>query len=133
MIPIGRGQRELIIGDRATGKTSVALDTILNQQQDPGRPQAIPGAAAFEQRHSLAAGEPLRALVLRQRDRRDQNRVIFGPSYRLAVKAALSPAASASAKAWSVFGSLHRATSATSSAWWVSMITVGTVPEARKK
>ena len=32
MIPIGRGQRELIIGDRQTGKTAVALDTILNQK-----------------------------------------------------------------------------------------------------
>ncbi len=32
MIPIGRGQRELIIGDRATGKTTVAIDTILNQK-----------------------------------------------------------------------------------------------------
>ncbi|KAL4302232.1 hypothetical protein GQ457_10G024540 [Hibiscus cannabinus] len=32
MIPIGRGQRELIIGDRQTGKTAVATDTILNQQ-----------------------------------------------------------------------------------------------------
>ena len=32
MIPIGRGQRELIIGDRGTGKTAVALDTILNQK-----------------------------------------------------------------------------------------------------
>src|SRR4029077_13948263 len=31
-IPIGRGQRELIIGDRQTGKTAVALDTILNQK-----------------------------------------------------------------------------------------------------
>src|ERR1700749_119857 len=31
LIPIGRGQRELIIGDRQTGKTAVALDTILNQ------------------------------------------------------------------------------------------------------
>ncbi|MEO0453041.1 MAG: F0F1 ATP synthase subunit alpha [Verrucomicrobiota bacterium] len=31
MIPIGRGQRELIIGDRATGKTTVAIDTIINQ------------------------------------------------------------------------------------------------------
>ena len=30
MIPIGRGQRELIIGDRQTGKTAVALDTIIN-------------------------------------------------------------------------------------------------------
>ena len=32
MIPIGRGQRELIIGDRQTGKTSIAVDTILNQK-----------------------------------------------------------------------------------------------------
>src|SRR5690606_32093679 len=32
MIPIGRGQRELIIGDRQTGKTSIALDTILSQK-----------------------------------------------------------------------------------------------------
>ena len=31
LVPIGRGQRELIIGDRQTGKTSVAIDTILNQ------------------------------------------------------------------------------------------------------
>ena len=34
LIPIGRGQRELIIGDRQTGKTAVALDTILNQKVD---------------------------------------------------------------------------------------------------
>ena len=32
MIPIGRGQRELIIGDRQTGKTSIAIDTIINQK-----------------------------------------------------------------------------------------------------
>ena len=32
MIPIGRGQRELIIGDRETGKTAITLDTILNQK-----------------------------------------------------------------------------------------------------
>jgi F-type H+-transporting ATPase subunit alpha len=34
MIPIGRGQRELIIGDRQTGKTAVAIDTILNQKTE---------------------------------------------------------------------------------------------------
>ncbi len=34
MIPIGRGQRELIIGDRQTGKTSIAVDTILNQASE---------------------------------------------------------------------------------------------------
>ncbi len=33
MIPIGRGQRELIIGDRGTGKTTIAIDTIINQAQ----------------------------------------------------------------------------------------------------
>ena len=40
MIPIGRGQRELIIGDRQTGKTTVAIDTILNQKSfyDQGNP-----------------------------------------------------------------------------------------------
>ena len=32
LVPIGRGQRELIIGDRQTGKTQVAIDTILNQK-----------------------------------------------------------------------------------------------------
>lgn len=34
MIPIGRGQRQLIIGDRQTGKTSIAIDTIINQKND---------------------------------------------------------------------------------------------------
>lgn len=34
MIPIGRGQRELIIGDRQTGKTSIAIDTIINQRSN---------------------------------------------------------------------------------------------------
>jgi F-type H+-transporting ATPase subunit alpha len=32
MTPIGRGQRELIIGDRGTGKTALAIDTIINQK-----------------------------------------------------------------------------------------------------
>ena len=34
LVPIGRGQRELIIGDRQTGKTAVAIDTIINQQEN---------------------------------------------------------------------------------------------------
>jgi F-type H+-transporting ATPase subunit alpha len=40
MIPVGRGQRELIIGDRQTGKTAVAIDTIINQKEffDKGQP-----------------------------------------------------------------------------------------------
>jgi F-type H+-transporting ATPase subunit alpha len=40
MIPIGRGQRELVIGDRQTGKTAICLDTIINQKEfyDAGKP-----------------------------------------------------------------------------------------------
>src|SRR5690625_3883695 len=40
MIPIGRGQRELVIGDRQTGKTAICIDTIINQKEfyDAGEP-----------------------------------------------------------------------------------------------
>ena len=41
MIPIGKGQRELIIGDRKTGKTAVAIDTIINQKQYWGTKDAV--------------------------------------------------------------------------------------------
>ncbi|MEX1178337.1 MAG: F0F1 ATP synthase subunit alpha [Nitriliruptor sp.] len=41
MTPIGRGQRELIIGDRQTGKTAIALDAIINQKQLWGTPEAV--------------------------------------------------------------------------------------------
>jgi F-type H+/Na+-transporting ATPase subunit alpha len=41
MTPIGRGQRELIIGDRQTGKTAIAIDTIINQKQLWGTDDAV--------------------------------------------------------------------------------------------
>jgi len=41
MVPIGRGQRELIIGDRATGKTTIAIDTIINQKSEPKETRPI--------------------------------------------------------------------------------------------
>jgi F-type H+-transporting ATPase subunit alpha len=41
MIPIGKGQRELIIGDRKTGKTAIAIDAIINQKQYWGTPDAV--------------------------------------------------------------------------------------------
>ncbi|OGR47275.1 MAG: F0F1 ATP synthase subunit alpha [Elusimicrobia bacterium GWC2_65_9] len=53
MIPIGRGQRELIIGDRQTGKTAVAIDTIINQKNQPNRPICI--YVAVGQRQSTVA------------------------------------------------------------------------------
>lgn len=55
MIPIGRGQRELIIGDRGVGKTALALDAILNQKQDPGRRQIICIYVAIGQKNSKIA------------------------------------------------------------------------------
>jgi F-type H+-transporting ATPase subunit alpha len=43
MIPIGRGQRELIIGDRSTGKTAIAIDTIINQRENYERGEPVYG------------------------------------------------------------------------------------------
>ncbi len=57
MIPIGRGQRELIIGDRKTGKTAVALDAIVNQKQYWGTPEAVVCIyVAIGQKESTVAG-----------------------------------------------------------------------------
>jgi F-type H+-transporting ATPase subunit alpha len=50
MIPIGRGQRELIIGDRATGKTTIAIDTIINQSRIN---KANEGKAGFRPLYSI--------------------------------------------------------------------------------
>lgn len=55
MIPVGRGQRELIIGDRQTGKTSIVLDAILNQSQDAGRPPVVCVYVAIGQKNSKIA------------------------------------------------------------------------------
>ncbi len=55
MIPIGRGQRELIIGDRATGKTTVAIDTILNQRNEPEARRPICIYVAVGQKESKTA------------------------------------------------------------------------------
>ena len=52
IIPIGRGQRELIIGDRQTGKTAVALDAILNQLHDKGRKRPVCIYVAIGQKES---------------------------------------------------------------------------------
>ncbi len=41
LVPIGRGQRELIIGDRGIGKTAIALDTIINQKSNWGTPDGV--------------------------------------------------------------------------------------------
>ena len=55
MIPIGRGQRELLIGDRATGKTTVAIDTIINQRFEPEESRPICIYVAIGQKESKTA------------------------------------------------------------------------------
>jgi F-type H+-transporting ATPase subunit alpha len=55
MIPIGRGQRELIIGDRQTGKTAVAIDMILNQKIEPAQKRPICIYVAIGQKESTVA------------------------------------------------------------------------------
>jgi F-type H+/Na+-transporting ATPase subunit alpha len=55
MIPIGRGQRELIIGDRATGKTVIAIDTIINQKFEPKEKRPICIYVAIGQKESKTA------------------------------------------------------------------------------
>ncbi len=55
MIPIGRGQRELIIGDRGTGKTTIAIDTILNQKNEPAESRPVCVYVAVGQKESKTA------------------------------------------------------------------------------
>ena len=55
MVPIGRGQRELLIGDRATGKTTVAIDTIINQRFEPEESRPICIYVAIGQKESKTA------------------------------------------------------------------------------
>jgi F-type H+-transporting ATPase subunit alpha len=57
MIPIGRGQRELIIGDRQTGKSTIALDTIINQKEfyDRGEPVYCVYVATGQKASTIAA------------------------------------------------------------------------------
>ena len=57
MIPVGRGQRELIIGDRQTGKTAVAIDTIINQKEfyDKGEPVFCIYVAVGQKASTVAA------------------------------------------------------------------------------
>lgn len=55
MVPIGRGQRELIIGDRFTGKTTIAIDAILNQKHEPKETRPICIYVAVGQKESKTA------------------------------------------------------------------------------
>src|SRR6056297_3794307 len=78
MIPIGRGQRELVIGDRQTGKTSVAVDTIINQKetQDTDKPVHCI-YVAVGQKGSTVAGI---AKALEDNDALDYSIIVSAPA-----------------------------------------------------
>jgi F-type H+-transporting ATPase subunit alpha len=92
MIPIGRGQRELIIGDRGTGKTSIAIDTILNQKSEPESTRPICIYVAIGQKESKTAKI---VAELSERGAMDYTIVVTAPSSAPAALQFLAPFAGA--------------------------------------
>ncbi len=88
MVPIGRGQRELIIGDRGTGKTTIAIDTILNQKNEPENTRPICIYVAIGQKESKTA--KLVAL-LSERGAMDYTIVVTAPASSSAALQFLAP------------------------------------------
>src|SRR3982074_44153 len=106
MIPIGRGQRELIIGDRATGKTTIAIDTIISQARLNKAPQESGGKVyrplyciyvAIGQKNSNVA----RALsILEKEGAMAYTTIISAPASDTATNQYLAPFAGAAMGEW---------------------------------
>ncbi|HCI72691.1 MAG TPA: F0F1 ATP synthase subunit alpha, partial [Balneola sp.] len=93
LIPIGRGQRELIIGDRQTGKTSVAIDTILNQKATQNSEKPVFCIyVAIGQKGSTVAGIKQ---VLEQNGAMDYTVVVSAPASSSAPMQYIAPFAGA--------------------------------------
>ena len=100
MIPIGRGQRELIIGDRQTGKTSVAIDTILNQKGE----DVICVYVAIGQKASTVANI---ANVLRERGALDYTIIVAANANDAATLQYLAPYTGASLAEYFMYKGKH--------------------------
>ncbi len=104
MIPIGRGQRELIIGDRATGKSTIALDTMINQARINKAQEGQPGFrplyciyVAIGQKNSNVA----RALaVLEKEGAMPYTTIVSAPASDSATNQYLAPFAGAAMGEW---------------------------------
>ncbi len=88
LVPIGRGQRELIIGDRGTGKTTIAIDAIINQKNEDPTTRPICVYVAIGQKESKTA-----KIVeeLRQKGAMDYTVVVSAPASKPAAEQFLSP------------------------------------------
>lgn len=93
MIPIGRGQRELIIGDRYTGKTVIAIDTILNQKNEPKETRPICIYTSIGQKESKTARI---VQVLKDAGAMEYTIVVDAPASASATLQFLAPYAAAS-------------------------------------
>jgi F-type H+-transporting ATPase subunit alpha len=93
LIPIGRGQRELIIGDRQTGKTSVAIDTIINQKETQDTEKPVHCIyVAVGQKGSTVAGI---AKALEDHDAIDYSTIVSAPASSTAPMRYIAPFAGA--------------------------------------
>lgn len=106
MIPIGRGQRELIIGDRATGKTTIAIDTILNQAKANKAAEAS-GDANFRPMYSIyvAVGQKNANVarvvgVLEENDALKYTIIVSAPASDSATNQYIAPFAGAALGEW---------------------------------
>lgn len=106
MIPIGRGQRELIIGDRATGKTTIAIDTIINQARI-NRAGEASGDPSFRPVYSIyvAVGQKNANIarvvdILSSKDALRDTIIVSAPASDSATNQYLAPFAGASIGEW---------------------------------
>jgi F-type H+-transporting ATPase subunit alpha len=102
MIPIGRGQRELIIGDRQTGKTAIAIDTIINQKNQPNRPICV--YVAIGQKESNVARIQK---ILEDRGAMEYSVIVSAPATAAAALQFLAPYAGAAIGEYFMFKGQH--------------------------
>jgi F-type H+-transporting ATPase subunit alpha len=102
MIPIGRGQRELIIGDRQTGKTAIAIDAILNQKDQPNRPYCI--YVAIGQKDSNIGRLQK---ILEERGAMEYSIIVNAPAATAAALQFLAPYAGAAMGEYFMFSGRH--------------------------
>ena len=106
MIPIGRGQRELIIGDRATGKTTIAIDTILNQAkankagEESGDPNFRPLYAIYVAVGQKNANVARVIGVLEENDALKYTIIVSAPASDSATNQYIAPFAGAALGEW---------------------------------
>ncbi len=104
MIPIGRGQRELIIGDRATGKTTIAIDTIINNarinKQNEGNPEFRPLYSIYVGVGQKNANIARTVAVLEKEGALQYTIVLSAPASETATNQYLAPFAGAAMSEW---------------------------------